>query len=289
MSNPRFSGHETFHCRHFWLKKGFDFINKGLDFKEPDVVVHLGVGKNMVSSIQYWLTAFNIASNSETSEFANKIFSTNGYDEYLEDNGSLWLLHYFLLKKDFASLYKLTFLDFRKTRISSEFNEEQVVDFITKFTIRNGLKISSNSIENDVKVLIRNYVPLYKLGSKSLEDDFSSLLINLDLITKVSNSFINGSQEFRFLYDTKPNLHPKILLFAILDSFENQNSISVQDLQIEVSDIFLCNREGTELKLNELQELGYLVFKDDAGRKEIQLKGSKTKWDILKDYYVKDI
>ena len=289
MSTLRFSGHETFHCRHFWLKKGFDFINQGLDFKEPEVVVNLGVGKNMVSSIQFWLTAFNIANNGETSEFANQVFSNNGFDQYLENNGSLWLLHYFLLKKDYASLYRLTFIDFRKTRISAEFNEEQIVDFITKLNIRNGLKISSKSIENDVKVLIRNYVPLYKSGSKSLEDDFSSLLINLDLITKFNGSFINGSQEFRFLYDSKNNLPELVLLFAIMDTYENQMSISVNDLQVEVSDLFLCNREGTEFKLNQLQEQGYLVYKDDAGRKEIQIKKKITKWSILKDYYEKDI
>jgi hypothetical protein len=285
MSNFRFSGHETFHCRHFWLKKGFDFISQGMDFKAPEAVVNLGVGKNMVGSIQFWLNAFDISNNGELSEFGRRIFSLDGLDEYLENISTLWLLHYFLLKKDFASLYKLTFLEFRKTRISAEFSEEQIVDFITKLTVRNGLKVSVNSIENDVKVLIRNYVPLYKSGSKSLEDDFSSLLINLDLITKVNDSFINGSQEFRFLYDAKSNLPSKVFLFAIMDKFENQMSISVNDLQIEVSDMFLCNREGTESKLFELQEMGYLVYKDDAGRKEIQIKKKINKWSILNDCY----
>jgi hypothetical protein len=74
-----------------------------------------------------------------------------------------------------------------------------------------------------------------------------------------------------------------------LDHFENQFSISVNDIQLEVSDLFLCNREGTELKLYQLQEKGYLVFKDNAGRKEIQLNRSMNKWDILKDYYGKSI
>jgi hypothetical protein len=289
MSNLRFSGHETFHCRHFWLKKGFDYINRGLDFKDPESVVNLGVGKNMVSSIQHWLNAFNILDNNTLSEFSKYVFEKEGYDAYLENNGSLWLLHYFLLKKDYASLYKLTFLDFRKTRISAEFSEEQLNDFILKLSIRSGLKISPKTIENDVKVLIRNYVPLYKKGSKSLEDDFSSLLINLDLITKVNNSLINGAQEFRFLYDTKVNLPSRILLFAILDSFEEQLSIAVNDIQIEVSDVFLCNREGTENKLQELQELGYIVYKEDAGRKEIQIKKKVTKWTVLKDFYEKGI
>ena len=79
MLNLRFSGHETFHCRHFWLKKGFDFIHQGLDFKEPEVVVNLGVGKNMVSSIQFWLKAFDISENGELSELGKNIFSEDSF------------------------------------------------------------------------------------------------------------------------------------------------------------------------------------------------------------------
>jgi len=74
-----------------------------------------------------------------------------------------------------------------------------------------------------------------------------------------------------------------------MDTFEDQMSIAVNDIQIEVSDAFLCNREGTENKLQDLQEQGYLVYKDDAGRKEIQIKKKITKWTILKDYYEKGI
>ena len=101
MSNPRFSGHETFHCRHFWLKKGFDFIEQGLEFNDPQAVVNLGVGKNMVSSIQHWLNAFSLIENNDLSEFSMRVFDNDGYDPYLENNGSLWLLHYYLLKKDY--------------------------------------------------------------------------------------------------------------------------------------------------------------------------------------------
>ena len=130
---------------------------------------------------------------------------------------------------------------------------------------------------------------LYKKGAKSLEDDFSSLLINLYTITIVPDTFVDGHQVMKLLYDSKFNLPAHIFLFAILDHFENQFSISVNDIQLEVSDLFLCNREGTELKLYQLQEKRYLVFKDNAGRKEIQLTRSINKWDILKDYYGKSI
>ena len=289
MSNLKFSGHETFHCKHFWLKKGYDFVFDNNSFKDDDAVVKLGVGKNMVSSIQFWMNAFGLLEVDEISEFANNLFNDDGYDCFLEDEGSIWLLHFKLLSKNYSSIYRLTFNDFRKTRISSEFTSRQLEDFIGKYLLKEGVSFSEKSIENDVKVLIRNYVSLYKKGAKSLEDDFSSLLINLYTITIVPDTFVDGHQVMKLLYDSKFNLPSHIFLFSILDHFENQFSISVNDIQLEVSDLFLCNREGTELKLYQLQEKGYLVFKDNAGRKEIQLNRSINKWDILKDYYGKSI
>jgi len=47
-----FSGHETFHCKSLWLKKGYDFIEKEGKFID-EASVELGVGRNMVSSIRF--------------------------------------------------------------------------------------------------------------------------------------------------------------------------------------------------------------------------------------------
>ena len=57
-----FSGHETFHCRNYWLKKGLDHIWSGQKFND-DAIINLGVGKNMVSSIRFWLRSFGLDEN----------------------------------------------------------------------------------------------------------------------------------------------------------------------------------------------------------------------------------
>lgn len=93
MQKLTFSGHESFHCRSLWLKKGYDFLLSNHKFNEPSAVVDLGVGKNMVSSINYWLNSFGLArKENQLSEIANFILGKNGVDLYLEDNASLWLL-----------------------------------------------------------------------------------------------------------------------------------------------------------------------------------------------------
>ena len=60
---PVFSGHESFACKSHWLKRGYDFVLAGHSFNNEDAVVHLGVGKNMVNSIKYWMRAFGLLKN----------------------------------------------------------------------------------------------------------------------------------------------------------------------------------------------------------------------------------
>ena len=117
MGRYSFSGHESFFCKPLWLKKAYDSMNEGVNFTSPDAVAALGVGKNMVASIRFWSRAFGLSTNDIPTSFATSIFDTeNGFDPYLEDEGTLWLLHYFLLTKRVASLYHLTFLDFQREK-----------------------------------------------------------------------------------------------------------------------------------------------------------------------------
>ena len=52
----RFSGHDTFHCKEQWILKGVQLLdsqeNKNI-FRESDAIPLLGVGKNMVRSINH--------------------------------------------------------------------------------------------------------------------------------------------------------------------------------------------------------------------------------------------
>src|SRR5574344_2015712 len=93
-----FSGHESFQCKSLWLKKGYDFMCQNKDFNASDAVVDLGVGKNMVSSIRFWMKAFGLREENTITQIANYIFdSETGKDPFAEDIATLWLLHYLLV------------------------------------------------------------------------------------------------------------------------------------------------------------------------------------------------
>ena len=98
MARPIFSGHESFACKSHWLKRGYDFVIADRNFNDDDAVVHLGVGKNMVASIRFWLKAVGLLQDNELNPIADYLFNDeNGQDPYIEDIGTLWLLHFMLV------------------------------------------------------------------------------------------------------------------------------------------------------------------------------------------------
>ena len=70
----------------------------GGNFNASDAVIALGVGKNMVSSIRYWLKVFGLSEQDKSTDIANYLFDEDkGVDKYIESLGTLWLLHYLLV------------------------------------------------------------------------------------------------------------------------------------------------------------------------------------------------
>lgn len=192
-----FSGHETFHCRHLWLKKGYEFIKAKNKFSDEDAVVKLGVGKNMVAAIYYWMKAFGILhKDGELTEFANYILDTeSGKDPYIEDEATLWLLHYQLVTQNIASTYFLIFNEFRREKI--EFTKDNFIAFVLRKA--DGLKITQinkNTVATDFEVLTKMYIRT-DAQSKDKEDTFSGLLTELDII-KDERRKVNDKQESFF-------------------------------------------------------------------------------------------
>ena len=289
----QFSGHESFICKHFWLKKGFDYIVTNNDFNSESAVIGLGVGKNMVTSISYWLKAFGMLdSNNTRSELANNIFDEkNGYDPYIENLATVWLLHYSLIKTNKASVYSLFFNAFRKGR--TDFTKEQFLSYIRRVLEGEGQKnINTNTIAADISVFIRNYLkPSFKETKIDIEEDFSSLMIDLDLMksSKAENAEGKIVDWYKVENSFQIDLPPEIVLFSILDNEAYGKSISFKELLVgpnSPGNIFALNEEGLYQKLGTIvKKIKGLTYSETAGIRELQIKTSINKWDILNGYY----
>ena len=285
-----FSGHDTFHCRQFWLKKGYDFLAEGNKFSADDAPIHLGVGKNMVSAIRHWLRSFGITNTSdELSEIAHLIFAPNGYDPFLEDQGTLWLLHYLLLKQDYASIYRIVFTELAQER--PDFSDEHFIRLIEE---RKEGSYNKNTLKKDFTAFYRNYFG--RMNAKDVEESFTGILTELRLLQEKKKRILNskGKEEERSVWvlekSTRNEIPLEVILFAICDQSEYGNSISFESLyrdSLGLGNVFQLSREGLTIILERLQELpNYdLIFSNEAGVRELQFKSKPNPVDILKNYY----
>ena len=282
-----FSGHDSFQCRQLWLKKGYDYVQEGKSFNDEDAVVQLGVGKNMVSSIRFWLKAFNIIDNKDNpTGFGKRLFDDeNGYDPFLEDEASLWLLHYHLVKNGFSSIYSIIFNEFRKEKLF--FNKETFVNYVKRIGESNSdLNFNENTVAKDFIV----FANLYKndTESKDIEDSFSGILSEIELLKTTGK----GKEEQFYIENTeRDNLPGAVVLFTILDNPNYGNSINLNSLEFDLNSpgsIFALNRSGLMNKISEIvSEFKNITFTDQAGIKELQFKKKSDAFTILDTYYGK--
>lgn len=288
-----FSGHDTFHCRHLWLKKGYDFIKKGRKFTDEDAVVELGVGKNMVSAINFWMKAFGILDKfGKLTSFAKYILDDKGKDPYIEDEATLWLLHYQLVTQNIASTYSLIFNELRREKI--EFTKDNFVAFILrKAEEMNIAQISKNTVETDFEVLIKMYIRT-DAHSKDKEDTFSGLLTELSLIQeekrKVDDKMITY---YSILTEEKTEIPDEVLLYGILDKDNFDKSVSLYSIEQDkdqIGSVFAIGRTGLVNKIESItKSVKYkkygIVFNDHAGIKELQFKTKPNKYEVLDTHY----
>ena len=281
-----FSGHESFPCKSLWLKKGYDFVAEGNDFNSPEAVIGLGVGKNMVASIRFWLKAFGITDNDELTEFGHYLFDDDkGKDKYLEDIATLWLLHLNLIFLEEATLYKLFFCGLQKER--THFEREQVLTYVKLRMVEAGKMtlFNANTIKKDIGVLLQNYCLPRKPQSN---EDFSSLLIDLDLIRQSSEG-----KGYYFNVDGKRKVTKEIFLYGLLKQREQEgdNTIPFDTIQERVGLVFCMQDFETIEMLKQLasEYSDNFSYSDVAGIKQVQFTKDLDVKQVLDNYYGKDI
>lgn len=280
MSNLTFSGHDTFHCRQFWLKKGIDLKLNEKEFND-NAVLELGVGRNMVTAIRFWLKAFGLVDkNEELQDLAKKIFVDDGWDPFLEDEGTLWLLHYHLATSKNASIYNIIFSELRKFR--PEFTPEHFVKFIGRE--KQGT-FNENTLKKDFSVFQKTY--LAKKDQKDLEESLSGLLTELGLVREIKRdkkTYLNIENKKR------PEIPSKIILYAILENPDYGQSISFNSFYSDsngIGNIFAVSEDCLYDKIEEItQEYKNITFINEAGIRELQFKSEKPSPNsILEEYY----
>lgn len=276
----RFSGHNKFHCKQQWLLKGFNNQN----FTDTaNSIITLGVGKNMVSSVKFWLEAFDITEKNKLTDFSHLIFSTEkGLDPYLENEGTLWLLQYKLCSKKYATIFHILFSEYFEDKVNYDFSESNVIKYLSNRLESKGEKpISENTLISDFMVLIRTYCLSNEL--KNIEEKFDAPLLELNLIDKKGNHKYTINKIHRSI-----PLH--ILGYCILDSFKDDSnaSIRLESIRKTIGNYFCITNECLEDLLSQLQDISNVfVYTDYAGIATLDIKNNSLELrnKLLKEFY----
>ncbi len=225
-NNTAFSRHETFQLRYGWLTKGFQNLAKNPDvFTDDNATVILGVGKNMVASIKYWLRACQMIENNsyKSTDVGNLIFSKKG-DPYLEDEGTIWLIHWLIATNPtIATSFYWFFNRFHKLEFTDEELLAALDDFVKTTTIHKK-ELSIRTIKNDALIIPRMYA--HSKGNR-LEEALDSPLSLLHLVSQTASD-----KRYQSRLEARPTLPIGILGFAAAQLLQRRdnNIIPIEDL-----------------------------------------------------------
>ena len=149
-----------------------------------------------------------------------------------------------------------------------------------------------NTINSDFSVFLRNYLrPSYKDTKIDIEEDFSSLLIDLDLINSYKSENAEGKLIDWYQAENKAqvDLPAELVLFAILDNQSYGKSVSFKDMLVGYNSpgaIFALNEEGLYSKIELITKKNKgITYTETAGIRELQFKAEFKKWDLLHGCY----
>lgn len=298
---PMFARHETFHPRYGWFRKAHSHVAADPRvFFGNDAPVRIGVGKNMVRAIRFWgLAAKLIAADPDstnrrapdlmTTPLGDSLFGRGGWDPYMEDPGTLWLLHWLLLAPPcHVPIWWLAFNDFHAV----EFTEDDLYATVdTQLDLAaEWRKPHSSSVKKDVGALLRTYAPPERRGRVAIDDILDCPLRELSLISRPTSP-----GRYRFSLGTKITLPPAIVTYSTLDYLDR---IDIGGTTVTLSHIALASGSpGRAFKLGESEMLAALeeTVRETPGLDLVTTTGGiQLAWSedrerlgrkILDDYY----
>jgi len=304
--NPKkaaFGRHETFYLRYGWLTKGFwkniSFTNNSETrsdiFKSDDAVIELGVGKNMVASIKYWLQATQLLVPGENgllipTDIGIALMGDEnapGWDAYMEDEATLWLLHWLIASNAaLATTFYWFFNRYHKTQFSQEELRTALSDFIKD---KISASTSAGTIKNDVSVLARMYTSAEIDKKQSWDDVLDSPMSQLGLIEATA------SKEYKSIASIKNTLHEAVVGFALAQIFETRQATTIpveeliysQNGWAAIGAIFRTTENQTLTLIEDAIRFipGKFEINESAGIHQVYKLDEVSPLEYLKEYF----
>ena len=281
MGVSRFVSADSFVCRYTWLTKLVRGLSEDSNFlsEQYDAMVKLGVGSNMLSAIRTWGREMGIMEEDKenkgflVTQFGEQIFGNGGLDEFLEDQDTLWLLHWNLCTHRPQPMHAWDYLinhwhkaDFSASEILAEFNKTEVS--------------TEASRKRHLDVFLRTYVGSSAAKNEIQEDKLDSPLVEINFIHKIGDRAVSMSSDdgkresiYSFRMEEKPEISNELIIYCLTDfwkkfrsSEETLDFPSVGSSPFSVGQVFKLPERAIRNRLENIEELtgGSYKFDDSA-------------------------
>jgi len=287
-----FNKHGSFYLRKSWPMKGLRAIKEEETIFSPQnellAVDTLGIGRVMVISLRYWMSAIGLAEEGRDSNGRITLKPTELgkiieiYDPFFQSIGTAWLLHRNLVKnEEEATTWYWFFNEFDK----KIFTQEEFLKSLKAYVLLHGETIADSSLKRDFDCLKKTYERAeFSDISNYIEEGIISYFSQLDLIKQ------EGKKTYRKLTPIDKKLPEEVILYSILDDIaDNQDQVSIKELyerEKYIGKVYNLSYRTLMNKLEDLERKGYIEIYSRFGHNHIEIK-EKDKKTVLKNYYRK--
>ena len=288
----KFRAHDTFFIRKGWLSKGMKYVHSKPDVfvaKDENPMDVLGIGANMVKALRYWLQAVGLTeepnSGKRVQTFTPLGQSVFTNDRYIEELGTLYLLHYRLSSnKSDATAWYYFFNEFTM----SEFSRDDFVDFLQR-RIRmedSDATVAIRSLNDDFSCIINTYLPRYKTSPNRVapESNIDCPFGELGLIDILSKE----KKTYRKAIPVASTISPWVALAIIVDQAGESKEISLNEMLTAPCNIGkTLNLDAISMLdvLYQIERIGKIKINRTAGLDVIHILEGLTFQDCVDAFY----
>ena len=273
-----FSGHDKFDCKVDWIVKGLKAYDKDkhifLLSNIENSISTLGLGINMIKSLNHWMKVLGLINNDDLTSLGRIILEK---DPYLENDDTLWLLHWNLvMNRERTTLYYLFFNKIYPYR----FTKDDIFNNIIEWLEKNKIKMSHNTIESDIDVFLKMY------GSGSQNDVNMSLFSGLNILTKNKDKYILN-------INSTVKITDDVFLY-ILSEYITKNSISesvslddIQSGDISIQKSLCMSENGLFSKINQIFSIsnGKVSYNEASGIRKLYISEQLNSSELLHNIF----
>jgi hypothetical protein len=264
-------------------------------------MVELGLGKNMVRALRFWITVTGVAIQTPhgaylLSRFGHELLGPQGYDPFLEDRRTLWLLHWQLASHSRDPLFAWHYLLNRWPH--PQFGRAQLVDVFVSETRNLARPLSPVTLSQHIDTFLHTYVPTRSPKGEVLEDNLDSPLVELMLLHRVGDRAIDESGRrdtvYAFRRESKPDITPALFAYCLnhywLKHRRKERTLSFRDVSVGTGGpgrVFQLTEVDVRERLNSLEDdtRGALRFNDSMNAQHIVRGHKVTRRSLLRDVY----